>query len=159
MNKLITQIKDIDLIEKELNKSSSGVLACHAQEDKLIQMATNYLYKDKNVFIFFAEDDEVFDTIKFNSHSDFTIIKNESGQVSDYKKKKHEIIPKYYMFSITVKGIIKQVEEKKLIETCQSAYAEKYSGKTSQGSIDFSPIQKVVIIDSEEIQAFEEIGN
>jgi hypothetical protein len=159
MNKIVNQIKDVNLIEKELDESSSGVLAFMAEEDKLVQIATNYLYKDKNIFIFFSVDDELYETIKFDSYSNFTVIKNEVDKLKDHQKKKHEIKPKYYLFSITVKGIIRQVEEKKLIESCQISYTEKYSKLSSQESIDFSPIQKVVIIDSEEIQAFEELGN
>lgn len=155
MDRTTKQIKDVSLIEKELCQTPSGILAFYSEDEKVIQEAINFLYKDKNIFIFFAEDDEIYENIKLDSFVSFTTIRNQAA--GSGKKK----LPQsgYYLFSVTINGIIKLVEDKKIVGMLQSEYSKKYHPTSNQEYIDFAPIQKILYIDSEEIQAFEETGN
>ena len=54
MKRIITQIKNIERIEKELNNNYAGVIALQLGEERFVQIPTPYLYKDKNVFLFFS---------------------------------------------------------------------------------------------------------
>lgn len=155
MNRTINIIKDVNLIEKELNETPSGVLAFYSEEEKVIQEATNFLYKDKNIFIFFAENDELFEKIRLNTFVSFTILRNTKKEKS--KKPQNNI--ESYLISVTINGIIKLVDDKKLINSLQTQYTVKYHPGSKQEKIDFVPIERILLIDSEEIQAFEEIGN
>ena len=44
-------IRDVEIIEKELNSISTGVLAVPVEGD-FEQTAVNFVYHDKNIFIF-----------------------------------------------------------------------------------------------------------
>ncbi len=154
MKKSVNPIRDMNLIEKELNESPSGVLALRNNDDDVVQRATNFLYLDKNVYIFFGEEDEFYEKINFDHYVNFTVIKN-----SEIKKtKRPKFIPSYYLFSITVTGIIKKVEDAKVIDNLYRNYSRKYSSDSKQENLDFSVIKKIILIDTEEIQAFEEVG-
>ena len=45
-----------------------------------------------------------------------------------------------------------------MIEELKKSYAEKYSGKTDKSELDFNVIENIAVIDTEEINAIEEIG-
>ena len=45
-----------------------------------------------------------------------------------------------------------------MIEELKKSYAQKYSAKTNKAELDFKVIEKIVVIDTEEINAIEEIG-
>jgi hypothetical protein len=153
MHKNITQIRDLDLIESELKINLAGVLALNHGNDRITQIATPFLYQDKNIYIFFNNDDEFFESIKFNDYASFTIIKVERAK----KTKEMDFDPTYNFFSICVKGPIKNIDDNKFIEDLRQNYLKKYK-KNVEGEIDFAPLSKIIIIDSEEIQAFEETG-
>lgn len=153
MNKIIKQVRDLEVIEQELNERKTGVLAVHCEDELLLQIATTFLYKDKNLYIFF-EDSEMFNTIVFNTNVSFTILKEEKTR----KSKKAGYNPTYKYFSISISGVIKKIEDSKAVEELKRAYAKKYSGKKEGAELDFTVINKVTMIDSEEIKAIEETG-
>ena len=152
MHKIINQIRNLDLIEKELNSNATGILALNVDEDKIIQIATAYLYLDKNVYIFFAENDELYAKIKFESNVSFTILKTEKAK----KSPKVDFTPSYHIFSISISGLLKKVDEQKTIDDLGKNYLKKYSDKQEGRSSE--KLSKLVLIDSREIQAIEEIG-
>lgn len=153
MNRIIKQVRDLEVIEKELHKSDAGVLAVHCEDEGLLQIPTTFLYKDKNLYLFF-EEDEMFDTIIFNTNVSFTILKEEKFR----KSKKASYNPTYKYLSISISGVIKRIEESKIVDDLKRSYAGKYSGKKNGSELDFTVINKVTMIDSEEIKAIEETG-
>ncbi len=153
MHKVISQIRDLSTIEKELNLNLVGVLALSVENEKVAQLATTFLYQDKNVYIFFDEDDEFFNGIEFETNVSFTVIKNDKVK----KSKKISFEASYNLLSISVSGMMRKVEEQKTIDELKQNYLKKY--RNSDGDdIEFPSLNNVVIIDSEEIQAFEETG-
>lgn len=151
MKKIVTQIRDIEVIEKELKASTSGVLALVLKNDKLTQFATTFLYLNKNIYIYFADESEQFENIHFDSNVSFTIIKNEKV------KKTKNINPTYGFLTINILGKIKYVDDQKIIDDLRQNYLLKYK-KIKEGEFDLSPLKKIIVIDSEEIHAVEEIG-
>ncbi len=152
MRKIVSQIRDIDQIEKELLNNHSGVLALNIKDEKVMQLATTFLYQDKNVF-FFLEDKDEFENINFESTVSFTIVKNDKTK----KSHKPDFNPTYSIFSISVAGTLKIVDDEKLLPTLKKNYLKKYSSRTDER--EKSPkLAHVFFIDTEEIQAFEEMG-
>jgi len=154
MQKQIKQIRDLEVIEKELNSHTAGILAVLTDEDKLIQHPTNYLYVDKNIYLFFNDEDELFNSIKFDHIASFAIIR--SGEFKKDSKSNNPSI--YQFFAITISGMLRKVEDSKLTEEIKKYYIKKYSEQTARGEIEFSGTERIVIIDTEEIQAVEEVG-
>lgn len=153
MHKIVSQIRDLGIIEKELNANQVGVLALNVENEKVSQLATTFLYQDKNVYIFFDDDDEFFEETEFETNVSFTIIKNDKVK----KSKKMDFEPSYNLFSISVSGMMRKVEEQKTIDELKENYLKKYR-KSDGDELEFPFLKNVVIIDSEEIQAFEETG-
>jgi nitroimidazol reductase NimA-like FMN-containing flavoprotein (pyridoxamine 5'-phosphate oxidase superfamily) len=153
MHKNITQIRNLDLIESELKTNVAGVLALNHGSDKIAQIAAPFLYQDKNIYIFFSDEDEFFENIHFNDSAAFTIIKIGTGG----KTEGIDFEPTYSFLSISIKGKIRKIDDNKLIDDLRQNYLKKYK-KTIEGAIDFSTLSRIAIIDSEEIQAFEEAG-
>ena len=154
MKRTISQIRDLDQIEKELNSNTTGVLAFSIDEDKIVQVATPYLYLDKNVYIFFREEDELFENIRFQSEVSFTVLKTEK------KTKSHKTGSKdgYNIFSITISGLIKKLDDQKTIDDLTQNYLKKYSAGEEESDGKPANLSRVVLIDSREIQAIEEVG-
>lgn len=152
MRKIVSQIRDIVLIENELVNNPNGVLALNLKDDKITQLATTFLYQDKNVYFFFKESDEGFEDIKFETDVSFTIVKNHKIK----KTQKSDFNPTYNIFSISVSGLIKEVDDQKSADVLRKNYLKKYSTPDKkEKTLKFS---KVVFIDTEEIQAYEETG-
>ncbi len=151
MHRKISYIRDLEIIEKELNDSSGGILAFNVDGEKAMQYTTTFLYLDKNIYFFLDKDDEVFEKIKFNGFASFTILKDER-----LKKNRGKEDP-YYLFSATVLGSIKIVDEKKTIDDIKHKFLSKYSLKKNNETKSTQP-RELVMIDSEEIQAAEEEG-
>ncbi len=151
MHRKISYIRDLETIEKELNSSSGGILAFNIDGERTMQYTTTFLYLDKNIYFFLDKDDEVYEKINFNSSVSFTILKDERLKKNRAKE------DSYYLFSASVIGSIKIVDEKKTIDDIKEKYLSKYTlnketeSKTSQS-------RELVMIDSEEIQAAEEEG-
>ncbi|HKI78515.1 MAG TPA: hypothetical protein VKA26_08245 [Ignavibacteriaceae bacterium] len=154
MNKSVKQLLEIDDIEKELFECKAGVLAIHNKDDKLNQFPVTFIYKDKNIYFFFEEDDELFESIQVNSIGIFTFLKEEKIR----KSKKAGFIPSYKILSVTIFGILKKVEDVKLLDKLRQGFARKYSAKEAGSELDFSILDKALMIDTEEIKAIEEIG-
>jgi nitroimidazol reductase NimA-like FMN-containing flavoprotein (pyridoxamine 5'-phosphate oxidase superfamily) len=152
MHRKISFIRDLELIEQELNDSSGGIFAFNIDGEKVIQHVTTFLYLDKNIYFFLEKDDEIYEKLNFNSFASFTVVKDEKLKKGRTKESS------YYLFSATVVGSLKVVEEKKTIEDVKSKYLNKYSLKKS-GDTKTSHLKELVMIDSEEIQAVEEEGS
>ena len=152
MRKIVSQIRDIVLIENELVNSPSGVLALNMKDDKITQLATTFLYQDKNVYFFFNDSDEESEDIKLETDVSFTIVKNNKIR----KTQKSDFDPTYNIFSISVSGLIKEVDDLKIADILRKNYLRKYSKPGEKEKT--SKFNKVVFIDTEEIQAYEEIG-
>ena len=155
MNKTINQIKDVELIEKELNQTASGVLAFYSKAETVVQDAVNFLYKDKNIFIFFDDDDEYYEKISLDSSVSFTTIRN--GSLKHVENPQQSSL--YYLFSVTINGIIKTVDDKKLVNFLLTNYSQKFTPASIKEPDDPQKPERILYIDSEEIQAFEEIGD
>lgn len=145
-------IRDLETIEKELNSISSGVLALPSEEN-FLQIATNFIYHNKNIY-FFVRNKEVFKDIKFETLAKFTAI-TESVKGRNSKKSKENI---YTLFYISVSGIIKSVKEKKLKSNIKHSFIQKYSGKLIESESKSKSFSRLVFIDSEELIATEETG-
>ena len=149
MQKKITTIRNLELVEKELNSATAGVISVSLQKAKFVQFATNFVYQDKNIFIF-IDDEELLRSIKFDSLSRFTVLKQKTT------KDKEESI--YKLSSIQVTGNLREAEEKKVINDITQTYIQKYSGKLILPDDKTASMGKLVFVDSEELLAFEEIG-
>ncbi|MBT8378668.1 MAG: hypothetical protein KJN64_05525 [Ignavibacteria bacterium] len=153
MEKKTKVIRDLSLVENELSSIQSGVLAVAIQKDTLTQFATNFVYQNKNIFVFITND-ELLRTIKFNSPAKFTILKEKNT----LKELRDEQDPYYRLFYIVVTGLFREVEEKKIINDIKQSYIEKYSGKLLINGKATASLGKLYFIDSEELLAFDEIG-
>ena len=149
MQKKITTIRNLELVEKELNLATAGVISLSLQKTKFVQFATNFIYQDKNIFIF-IDNEELLKSIKFDSLSRFTVLNQKTTD------EKEESI--YRLFSILVTGNLREAEEKKVINDISQTYIQKYSGKLIFPDDKSASMGKLVFVDSEELLAFEEIG-
>jgi len=153
MRKIVNQVRDMELIEKELQSSLAGVLVLNLTSEKFVQIVTPYIYKDKNIFIFFNNDNELASGIHFDSIVSFTVMRYGKAR----KTKNIDYDPSYNVFSITIRGVVRKVDDSKVINDLQQNYIQKYK-KTINDKIDMSFLSNIIIIDTEEIQAFEETG-
>lgn len=149
MQKKITTIRNLELVEKELNLATAGVISLSLQNTEFVQFATNFVYQDKNIFIF-IDDEELLRSIKFDSLSRFTVLNQKTTD------EKEESI--YGLFSILVTGNLREAEEKKVINDITQTYIQKYSGELILPDDKSASMGKLVFVDSEELLAFEEIG-
>jgi hypothetical protein len=153
MQKKISVIRNLEIIERELNSAASGVAALAVKKDSFIQFATNFVYHDKNIFLFLSGTD-LLRSVKYDVQVRFSIFKNLS--VEQLSKEKDLM---YRLFSITVTGELREVEEKKMINDITQSYIQKYSGKLIYGTKDPDSLGKLVFIDSNELIAYEETGS
>ncbi|HVO73100.1 MAG TPA: hypothetical protein VMT35_03690 [Ignavibacteriaceae bacterium] len=153
MNKTITHIRDLDLIEKELNSAKAGTFAFFADE-KICQTAAAYVYMNKNIYIFLNENEEIHFNIKLSSETSFTVLKYEKKKSS----RRVDSIPFYSIFSVSLKGTAKNVTDQKLIDEVTGFYMQKYGINPEPQASEIPPAVKIILIDTQEIQAFEEIG-
>jgi nitroimidazol reductase NimA-like FMN-containing flavoprotein (pyridoxamine 5'-phosphate oxidase superfamily) len=151
MHRKISVIRDLEIIEKELNNSTGGILAFNVDSEKVMQYTTTFLYLDKNIYFFLDKDDEVYEKINFNGSVSFTIIKDERFKKIRAKE------GSYNLFSATIVGTIKIVDEQKTIDYIKNKYLFKYSLKRLIEPKS-SQLKLLVMIDSQEIQATEEEG-
>lgn len=154
MQRIVTQIRDLDVIESELHNTAVGVLALYLEDEKTIQYPTTFLYRDKNVYIFFKSDDELYESIKYNCSASFTIIKQEKTKHG----KKLDFTPTYQMFSITLNGLVRKVDEDKTMMNLREEYLAKYSKKLETSKKTMPALANAIIMDSDEIHALEEMG-
>lgn len=144
-------IRDISTIEEQLNSAPAGIINFHA-EDKLIQYPTSYVYIDKNIFIIFRDGEEYYGLIKYGSYATFNVIREGKP-----KRSKSDSIHGYKYISISINGSIKKLDDPKQLEECIAAYLKKYSHESlPKDPKKISALSQIIMIDSEEIQAFEE---
>jgi len=153
MNKKIKILRDLLLVERELSSIQSGVLAVTLQKDTFVQFATNFVYQNKNIFVF-INNEELLRTIKFDSPAKFTILK-EKNTTKELLEEKN---PYYRLFYIVVSGLFREVEEKKVTNDVVQSYIQKYSGKLILNKKETTSLGKLYFVDSEELLAFDEIG-
>ncbi len=154
MKKVLTQIRDIELIEKELNANYVGIVAHSVNDGEAFQKVSTFIYLDKNIYFFYKDDSESYDKIQFETNACFTAVKNEKVKRNSYK----DFVPEYHVTAVSIKGIIRKVDEQKIIDEVRKNYLKKYSQNSSLGEEELAELYKLVIIDTEEIQAFEELG-
>lgn len=153
MNKKVKVIRDLILVEKELNSAQCGVVSVSLKKDSFAQFATNYVYQNKNIF-FYVDNEELLRTIKFDSLAKFTILKDKN--VTNELIEKNN--PLYRLFSIVVTGVIREAEEQKTIREIAQSFIEKYSGKLIRDEKETPSRGKLLFVDSEELLAYDEIG-
>lgn len=146
MRKKVTQIREMEVIENEFNNAKIGILAFKDHNDKVNQTVIPFIYVDKNIYIFFDENDENFEKIAFDDHVNF-IIKDDTVSDGSAVNKSNGGL-KY--FTQRVSGIIKKVEDNKTIEDLYKVFVQKYAS-TLESTELFG--DKLVLIDTEEIQA------
>lgn len=152
MKKQITQIRDIKEIEKQLVQSHSGVLCIHLDNEKLMQLACNFVYLDKNIYTFLDNSDENFEHIKYGSSGSFTV--SSSDKITD---RKSEFT--YRLTYITINGEIKDIDDNKLKDQVIELYRLKYSSDIKSAEYELSEILKPILLDTKEINAQIEEGN
>jgi len=153
MNKKIKVIRDLSLVEKELSSAQGGVISITLQKDSFAQFATIFVYQNKNIF-FYLENEELLRTIKLDSPAKFTIL-NDKNVTKELIEKKE---PLYRLFSIVVTGVVREVEEKKTIRDIDQSLIEKYSGKLLLSEKETQTKGKLLVVDSEELLAYDELG-
>ena len=151
MQRKITTIRNLEIVEKELSSKEFGVITLSViKENYFTQFATNFVYQDKNIYLF-IDDNELNRTLKIDSLAKFTVLKNKSNISFDK-------VNLYNLFSITVTGMLKEVEEKKTVKAITQSFIQKYSGKLMISDKAAELKGKLYFIDSEELLAFDEIG-
>jgi len=153
MTKKSKVIRDLNLVEKELSSALSGVVSVSLQKENFAQLATNFVYQNKNIF-FYVDNEELIRTIKLDSLAKFTILKDKN-LTKELIEKKDTL---YRLFSIVVTGVIREAEEQKTIRSVAQSFIEKYSGKLIREEKENSAQGKLFFVDSEELLAFDEIG-
>ena len=148
----VKTIRNLEVIEKELDSISSGVMVLPLEEE-FEQIATNFVYNDKNIYVF-IQNIELYKNLKLESIAKFTAIK-ETKRGNKNKNHKDSI---YNLFYISVSGIIKNVREKKLINNIKQSFIQKYSGKLIESDSRSKSFSRLVCIDTEELTATEETG-
>ncbi len=148
----VKTIRNLEVIEKELNSISSGVMA-FSLEEEFEQVATNFVYHNKNIYVF-IQNKELYRNLKLESIAKFTAIKETTNR----KKNKNDKESIYNLFYISVSGIIKNVREKKLINNIKQSFIQKYSGKLIESDSRSKSFSRLVYIDTEELTATEETG-
>jgi hypothetical protein len=66
--------------------------------------------------------------------------------------------PLYRLFSIVVTGVVREVEEKKTMRDIDQSFIEKYSGKLLLSEKETQTKGKLLVVDSEELLAYDELG-
>ncbi|MBK7230343.1 MAG: hypothetical protein IPH97_16070 [Ignavibacteriales bacterium] len=150
MKKQITQVRDIAEIEKQLLQTQSGILCIHLSNEKLMQIACNFVYLDKNIYTYLDSTDENYEYVKYGSAGSFSISANENI------KKSNEL--SYKLSFITINGEIKDIDDNKLSEQITELYRLKYSAQIDANVYVVSENLKPVILDTNEIKALIEVG-
>ena len=152
MKKQITQIRDIAEIEKQLTQAQSGVLCIHLANEKLMQIACNFIYLDKNIYTYLDSTDENFVHVKYGSAGTFSVSSTE--KVNDKSKEFT-----YRLSFITINGEIRDVDDNKLREQITELYRLKYSRSVEPNGYEVGENLKPIILDTKEIKSLIEEGN
>jgi nitroimidazol reductase NimA-like FMN-containing flavoprotein (pyridoxamine 5'-phosphate oxidase superfamily) len=149
MSKIVNQIRNMEIIEAELKNAVAGLLSFSVSEDKIAQIPSTFIYLDKNIYLFFEEESELYDSLEINSLLSFSVIKSEKGK----KSAELNFTPVYRFISVKLVGLTKKIDDLKLIDELNKALAAKYYKNEPE-----LKYKNIIMIDTEEIQASEEIG-
>ena len=149
----VKTIRNLEVIEKELNSITAGVFLL-SKNDDYFQFASSFVYYNTNIY-FFIQDTDTTKNIELNSKARFIAIKEKglAGKSAD----KDNII--YTVTSISVNGVLKRVEENKIKNNIKQSFIQKYSGKFIESGLKSKSFKKLFYIDSEELLAIEETGS
>lgn len=151
MKRQITQIRNIEEIEKQISKADSGILCIHLANEKLFQLACNFIYLDKNIYVYLDNTDENYEHIKYGAISTFSVSNFEK-----YNSKSSDTT--YRLTSITINGEIKDIDDVKIGDQVFELYRQKYSAAVPAENYIASENLKLLILDSNEIKAILEEG-
>lgn len=151
MERKNTQVRDLTEIERQLTEARTGVLSIHLDTEKIMQIACNFIYLDKNIYLYLNKDDENFEHIKYGAIGSFSVFSNEN---IGSKNKNYS----YRIFYITVDGEIKDIDDPKLSDQVTELYRKKYSPSIKSDEYKVSEYLKPVILDSKEIKSVLEEG-
>lgn len=149
MRKIFIVNRDINEIEKELNNSFAGVLTLRLRSGRNYQIATNFIYLDKNIFIALNKEDEKFESIKFNHYGQFLVYNAHFENDSDYC---------YQIKYISIIGEFRELDDPKLIEQVKEKFQQKFSKDAKETEYIIPSNLKLCILDSKEIQFIIEFG-
>ncbi|MGE5401033.1 MAG: pyridoxamine 5'-phosphate oxidase family protein [Ignavibacteriales bacterium] len=147
MKSKVTQIREMSVIEKELNAGRLGVLAFNSEDEEIIQTVEPFLYADKNIYFFFEETDEIYSQIIYENNVSFTVYK------TDNQKKNAETASSYKFVQVKCLGTIKKVDEIKTAEELYRQFVKKYTSTTDEERNESLSGVRAIFIDTEEIQA------
>ncbi len=143
MKRKITHIRDLAQIEKELFNTKVGVLAVTLKGDKVIQLATTFVYLHKNIYVFFDEENEIYRDVNLENNGSFIVLQNRSGS------------SKEYLTSTSISGSVKKVDDNRTMTEVRDEYVKKYSKTDDLFQGDIS-VLKALFIDSEEFLSIEQ---
>ncbi len=149
MKRQNSQIRNIEEIEKLIVKAESGILCIHLSNEKLYQLACNFIYLDKNVYVYLDNADENYEHVKYGALGSFSVSFHEKNKSSGFS---------YKLTYVTINGEIKDVEDNKVSEQILELYREKYSSSVPAEKYLIIDNYKLVILDSNEIKALSEEG-
>ena len=143
-------IRDIENIEEELNNVKIGVLSYfNSDEEKVVQIATTFVYIDKNLYFILDSSEERFDNITPQTNLRF-IIHRELPYAEENS---------YYNYlEISCVGFFKAVDNSTLIDSICEEFNLKYQNcgnKENLHSLLKTESVKIVMLNTEEIQASE----
>jgi hypothetical protein len=143
MKRKITHIRDLEIIEKELSERQVGIFAANTEREKVIQMATTFVYLHKNIYVFFDEENEIYKDVNLENDGSFIIFQNRV------------VNSKSYITSISISGIVKKVEDNRTMTEIRDNYLQKYSKSMDLFDKDTANL-KALFIDSEEFLAIDQ---
>lgn len=143
MKRKITHIRDLAQIEKELFNTKVGVLALTVERDKVIQLATTFIYLHKNIYVFFDEDNEIYRDVNLENNGSFIVLQNRS------------LSSKHFLTSISISGSVKKVDDNRAMAEIREEYIRKYSKTMDLFEGDISVLRSL-FIDTEEFLAIEQ---
>jgi len=150
MEQKVNQIREMEIIEKELNEAKVGVLAFSDEKQNIRQVVTPFVYVDKNLF--FNENlDENLLLATLGDSTSFSIFR----EIKLTGKDKSDFIPSLKIIQIKCVGLFKKADELKVIEEVSKTFNKKYNISRKE---DKNKTDKFLFIDTEEIQASEIIN-
>lgn len=151
MKRQVTTNRDIRNIEKQLQQAVAGVLSIHMDNDKIFQIACNFIYLDKNVYAYLERDDEDFVHIKYGNSCSFTVFSSEKLSAGSKNFT-------YKLNYITISGEVKDIDDPKLNDQVAELYKLKYSRSSDAGVYKVDENLKPILLDTKEIKSFIEEG-
>jgi len=151
MKRQIITNRDLKSIEKQLQQAVAGVLSIHMDNDKIFQIACNFIYLDKNLYAYLDRDDENYEHIKYGNSCSFTVFSSEklSSGSNNYT---------YRLNYITISGEVKDIDDAKLNDQVAELYRLKYSRSSDGDEYKVDENLKPILLDTKEIKSFIEEG-